>query len=47
MAVPLDLSTEQKILEAAKKIFIQTGLDGTRLEEIATEAGINKALLHY
>ncbi len=47
MAVPLDLSTEQKILEAAKKVFIQKGLDGARLDEIATEAGINKALLHY
>lgn len=47
MAVPLDLSTEQKILEAAKKVFIQKGLDGARLEEIASEAGINKALLHY
>lgn len=43
----LDLSTEQKILEAAKKIFMQKGLDGTRLEEIAVEANINKALLHY
>ena len=43
----LDLSTEQKILEAAKKVFMQKGLDGTRLDEIANEAGINKALLHY
>ena len=47
MPETIDLSTEQKILEAAKKVFIQKGLDGTRLEEIATEAGINKALLHY
>lgn len=47
MAEALDLSTEQKILEAAKKVFIQKGLDGARLEEIALEAGINKALLHY
>lgn len=47
MAEALDLSTEQKILEAAKKVFIQKGLDGARLEEIAIEAGINKALLHY
>lgn len=43
----LDLSTEQKILEAAKKVFMQKGLDGARLDEIANEAGINKALLHY
>ena len=47
MSEALDLSTEQKILEAAKKVFIQKGLDGARLEEIALEAGINKALLHY
>ncbi len=47
MAQSLDLSTEQKILEAAKKVFICKGLDGARLDEIATEAGINKALLHY
>ena len=47
MAESLDLSTEQKILEAAKIVFIQKGLDGTRLEGIAKEAGINKALLHY
>ncbi len=47
MAEALDLPTEQKILDAAKKVFIQKGLDGARLEEIAAEAGINKALLHY
>ncbi|MBL7818097.1 MAG: TetR/AcrR family transcriptional regulator [Saprospiraceae bacterium] len=48
MAEALELSTtEQKILEAAKKVFIQKGLDGARLDEIANEAGINKALLHY
>jgi TetR/AcrR family transcriptional regulator len=39
--------TEQRILEAAKKVFILRGLDGTRMQEIADEAGINKALLHY
>jgi TetR/AcrR family transcriptional regulator len=42
-----DLSTEQLILEAAKKVFIAKGLDGTRMQEIADEAGINKSLLHY
>ena len=47
MAEALDLSTEQKILEAAKTVFIQKGLDGAHLKEIALEAGINKALLHY
>ena len=40
-------TTEQKILEAAKKIFHQKGFDGARMQEIADEAGINKALVHY
>jgi TetR/AcrR family transcriptional regulator len=42
-----DLTTEQKILEAAKKIFLAKGLDGARMQDIADEAGINKAMLHY
>jgi AcrR family transcriptional regulator len=42
-----ELSTEQVILAAAKKIFIRKGMDGARMQEIADEAGINKALLHY
>ncbi len=40
-------TTENKILEAAKKVFIQKGLSGTRMHEIADEAKINKSLLHY
>ncbi|MFO7656523.1 MAG: TetR/AcrR family transcriptional regulator [Bacteroidales bacterium] len=39
--------TENKILEAAKKVFIEKGLEGSRMQEIANEASINKALLHY
>ncbi|HNW69678.1 MAG TPA: TetR/AcrR family transcriptional regulator [Bacteroidales bacterium] len=39
--------TENIILEAAKKIFIEYGFDGARMQQIADEAGINKALLHY
>jgi AcrR family transcriptional regulator len=42
-----DLNTEQKILEAAKTVFVVKGLEGARMQEIADEAGINKALLHY
>jgi AcrR family transcriptional regulator len=41
------LTSEEKILEAAKKIFHRKGYDGARMQEIADEAGINKALLHY
>ncbi len=40
-------STEDKIINAAKKVFISKGMDGTRMQEIADVAGINKALLHY
>ncbi len=40
-------STEDKILESAKKIFYQKGLKGARMQEIADDAGVNKAMLHY
>jgi TetR/AcrR family transcriptional regulator len=39
--------TEAKILEAAKKVFILNGFEGTSMQHIANEAGINKSLLHY
>jgi TetR/AcrR family transcriptional regulator len=42
-----DQSTEEKILEAAKKVFVRKGMSGARMQDIADEAGINKALLHY
>jgi len=41
------LPTEERILEAASKVFRQRGFDGARMQEIADAAGINKALLHY
>lgn len=40
-------STEEKILEAAKRVFQRKGYDGTKMSDIAKEAGINQALLHY
>ncbi len=40
-------NTEQLILNAAKKVFLRKGFDGARMQEIADEAGINKALVHY
>ncbi len=40
-------NTEEKILNAAQTVFIQKGMDGARMQEIADEAHINKALLHY
>lgn len=41
------MSTEEKIKEAAKKIFIKRGYAGARMNDIAEELGMNKALLHY
>jgi TetR/AcrR family transcriptional regulator len=40
-------NTEEKIFEAAHKVFTTKGFDGARMQEIAEEAGLNKALLHY
>lgn len=40
-------TTEQRIFDAAHEVFVQKGLDGTKMQEIADRAGINKALLHY
>lgn len=42
-----DLATEKTILHAAELVFHRRGFDGARMQEIADEAGINKALLHY
>ncbi len=40
-------TTEEKILNAAKEVFMKYGLYGSRMHDIADTAGINKALLHY
>lgn len=40
-------NTEEKIIDAARSVFMKKGMDGARMQEIADEAGINKALLHY
>lgn len=40
------IDTETKIKQAAKKIFLKKGLAGTRLQEIANEAGISRTVLH-
>ena len=46
-AIVKDSSTEEKIRASAKKVFTRSGLMGARMQDIADEAGINKALLHY
>lgn len=42
-----DASTEEKIKDAAKKIFLRKGYAATRTRDIAQEAGLNLALLNY
>jgi AcrR family transcriptional regulator len=42
-----DTDTEQLILEAARTVFLRRGTAGARMQEIAAEAGVNQALLHY
>ena len=42
-----DLSTEQKIKEAAIKVFQKKGFAATRTRDIAQEAGLNLALINY
>ena len=42
-----DESTEERIIAAARKVFLSKGLAGARMQDIADEARINKALLHY
>lgn len=42
-----DSSTEENILHAANSVFQKRGLAGARMQEIADEAQINKAMLHY
>jgi AcrR family transcriptional regulator len=45
--IAADLSTEEKIKEAARKVFTQKGYSAARTRDIAEEAGINLALLNY
>lgn len=42
-----ELSTEEKIKAAARKVFAQKGYAATRTRDIAEAAGINLALLNY
>lgn len=42
-----EVSTEQKIIAAARSLFTQKGFDAVKTRDIAKEAGINLALLNY
>ncbi|MCX6146369.1 MAG: TetR/AcrR family transcriptional regulator [Candidatus Kapabacteria bacterium] len=40
-------NTEEKILNAARKVFTSKGYAAARMDDIAKEAGMNRALIHY
>jgi TetR/AcrR family transcriptional regulator len=42
-----EAATEERILGAARAVFLRHGTAGARMQEIAAEAGVNQALLHY
>ncbi|MEM8967855.1 MAG: TetR/AcrR family transcriptional regulator [Bacteroidota bacterium] len=42
-----EISTEERIKQAAAKVFTQKGYAATKTRDIAEEAGINIASLHY
>jgi TetR/AcrR family transcriptional regulator len=42
-----DGDTEERILDAAHTVFVRHGTAGGRMQDIAAEAGVNQALLHY
>jgi TetR/AcrR family transcriptional regulator len=42
-----DLATRERILDAAHTVFVRKGTAGSRTQEIAAEARVNKALVHY
>jgi AcrR family transcriptional regulator len=45
--VPGDDETRERLLQAAHRVFLRSGTAKARTQEIADEAGVNKALLHY
>lgn len=42
-----DQGTARRIKEAAKRLFMEKGYDGTTMQAIADASKVNKALLHY
>ncbi len=42
-----DGMTKDRILDAAEELFASKGFDGAKVQEIATLAGVNKAMLYY
>ena len=40
-------NTEEKIRQVAKRLFTERGYNGTKIRDVAEEAGVNIALLNY
>ncbi len=40
-------NTEKRIIDAARAVFTTKGYNGATMQDIANEADVNKALLHY
>lgn len=47
MLAEIEETTEAKILAAAELVFLRDGYAGSRMQDIADTANINKAMLHY
>jgi AcrR family transcriptional regulator len=43
----LELPARERILRSAERLFAAKGFDGTRVDEIAADAGVNKALIYH
>ncbi|MEY2621522.1 MAG: hypothetical protein RIT26_1342 [Pseudomonadota bacterium] len=42
-----EISTPDRILQSAERLFSERGIDGVSLREITTDSGVNSAALHY
>jgi len=40
-------NNDEEILDAAAAVFAEKGFSGARIDEIASKAGVNKAMLYY
>ena len=41
------ITMENRIIEAAKQVFVRKGYEATKMGDVATEAGIGRTTLHY
>lgn len=43
----MEISVEEKIIDAAREVFFEKGYSGATMRDIASKAEVNLALLHY